>query len=64
MVNVSVEQAAKNQVKFEIGDDENLTFRQKNMLSQKFGVTPAIVSAEEITYWEMREQEGDNYARG
>jgi hypothetical protein len=63
MSNVSVEQAVKIQVKEEIGDDENITFKQKNMLGQKFGVTPAIVTAEEIAYWEMRETTGDGYVR-
>ena len=63
MANVSIEQALKNQVKFDIGDDENMTFKQKNQLNQKYGVTPAVVSAEEIAYWEMREQQGDSYVR-
>jgi hypothetical protein len=63
MANVSVEQALKSQVKFDIGDDEDMTFKQKNMLLQKYGVTPAIVTAEELAYWEMREREGDGYVR-
>jgi hypothetical protein len=61
MTNISVEQALKSQVKEEIGDDENITFKQKHQLGQKYGIIPANVTAEEIAYWEMREQEGDGY---
>jgi hypothetical protein len=63
MANVSVEQALRSQVKFDIGDDEDMTFKQKSQLNQKYGIAPAVVSAEEITYWEMREHEGDGYVR-
>ena len=63
MANVSVEQALRSQVKFDIGDDENITFKHKNMLLQKYGTIPAHVTAEEIAYWEMREREGDGYVR-
>jgi hypothetical protein len=59
----SAEQAARNAVKEEIGDVEDLTFKQKNQLAQKFGVIPAYVTLDEIAYWEMRELVGDSYAR-
>ena len=59
--NQSVEQAVRQQVKDEIGDVEDMPFKQKNMLSQKFGVSPAFVTLDEIAYWEMRETAGDNY---
>jgi hypothetical protein len=63
MANVSVEQALRSQVKFDIGDDEDMTFKQKSQLNQKYGVVPANITAEEIAYWEMREREGDSYVR-
>jgi hypothetical protein len=50
MANVSVEQALRSQVKFDIGDDENMTFKQKNMLLQKYGITPAVLTSEELAY--------------
>jgi hypothetical protein len=59
----TAEQAARNAVKEEIGDVEDLTFKQKNQLAQKFGVIPPYVTLDEIAYWEMREQEGDSYVR-
>jgi hypothetical protein len=59
MANVSVEQALKSQVKFDIGDDEDITFKQKNMLLQKYGVTPAVLIEGELDYWEMRTGAGD-----
>ena len=61
--NQSVEQAVRQQVKDEIGDVEDMPFKQKNMLSQKFGVSPAFVTLDEIAYWEMREKAGDSYVR-
>jgi len=63
MKNASLEQNLQQQVRDEIGDDENIKFPQKNILLQKFGVIPPVVTAEEILYWEMRETEGDDYAR-
>jgi hypothetical protein len=63
MTNASVEQAARNAVKEEIGDIEDMSFKQKNQLAQKFGVIPAYVTLDEIAYWEMREQAGDSYVR-
>jgi hypothetical protein len=48
----SVEQSLRQQVKDEIGDDEGLTFKQKNMLLQKFGLQPAFVPNEELEFWE------------
>jgi hypothetical protein len=50
--NQNIEQAARNAVKEEIGEAENLTFKQKNQLAQKFGVIPAYVTLDEIAYWE------------
>jgi hypothetical protein len=63
MTNQSVEQAVRSAIKLEIGDDESITFKQKNILGQKFGLTAPVISAEEIAYWEMREKVGDNYVR-
>jgi hypothetical protein len=63
MANVSVEQALKSQVKFDIGDDENITFKQKNQLNLKYGLTVPVIPVEELEYWEMREREGDGYVR-
>ena len=48
----TAEQAARNAVREEVGDDENLTFKEKNQLAQKFGVIPAYVTLDEIAYWE------------
>ena len=48
----TAEQAARNAVKEEIGDVEDLTFKEKNQLAQKFGVIPAYVTLDEIAYWE------------
>ena len=61
MTNQSAEQAARNAVKEEIGDVEDLTFKQKNQLAQKFGVIPAYVTLDEIEYWE-RQEAGTEYA--
>ena len=55
--NASVEQAVRQQVKDEIADDE-LTFKQKNMLLQKYGLQPAFVSPEELEFWQMDGCEG------
>jgi hypothetical protein len=63
MANVSVEQALRSQVKFDIGDDEDMTFKQKAQLSLKYGLTNPVIPTEEIEYWEMREREGDSYVR-
>ena len=60
---MTAEQATRNAVKEEIGEDEGLTFKQKNQLAQKFGVIPAYVTLDEIAYWEMRESAGDSYVR-
>ncbi len=56
-MNVSVEQALKSQVKFDIGDDENITFKQKNQLALKYGLIAPVITEEEIAFWE------DMYAR-
>lgn len=60
---MTIEKELQNQVKAEIGDDETLTFKQKAILAQKYGVTPAFYTAKELMYWEMREKEGDSYVR-
>lgn len=49
--NASVEQAVRQQVKDEIANDE-LTFKQKNMLNQKFGLTTPFISEAELAFWE------------
>ena len=54
MVNQSVEQAVKSQIKFEIGDDENITFKQKNQLALKYGLIAPVINEEELGYWEFR----------
>ena len=58
MVAQSVEQALRNQVKLEIGDDENLTYKQKNQLSLKFGLIIPIITEEEIDFWEEMYERG------
>ena len=52
MVNQSVEQAVRAQIKEEIGDDENITFKQKNQLSLKYGLTDTVICEGEIAFWE------------
>ena len=59
---MTLELELKNQVKAEIGDDE-LTFKQKAILNQKFGVTLAFYTPKELLYWEMREKEGNRYVK-
>lgn len=54
MTNQSVEQAVRQQVKDEIGDVENMPFKQKNMILQKYGAVPTVVTQEEIDFWETR----------
>jgi hypothetical protein len=56
MVAKSVEQAVRAAIKAEIGDDETITFKQKNQLSLKYGLITPIIPAEELAYWEMREK--------
>jgi hypothetical protein len=58
-VNVSVEQALQQQVRDEIGDEENIKFPRKNQLNLKYGIIPPIITAEEILYWEMRLEESN-----
>ncbi len=58
MVSSTVEQAVRSAIKAEIGEDENITFKQKNQLSLKYGLVTPIITAEEIDFWE------DMYARG
>ena len=61
MTNQTAEQAARNAVKEEIGDVEDLTFKQKNQLAQKFGVIPAYVTLDEIAWWEASVNGEDEY---
>lgn len=56
MIFSSVEQSLNQQVKEEIGDEENVSFLRKNQLMQKYGVKPAIVTKNEQVYCT---QEGD-----
>jgi hypothetical protein len=63
MTSQTAEQAARNAVKEEIGDVEDLMFKQKNQLAQKFGVIPAYVTLDEIAYWELSEYEGNLHVR-
>lgn len=56
MTNQTPEQAARNAVREEIGDAEDLTFKEKNQLAQKFGVIPAYVTLDEIEMWESVEK--------
>jgi len=44
----SVEQELQQQVRNEIGDDENIKFPAKNILLQKFGVIPPVILESEI----------------
>ena len=44
----SVEQELQQQVRNEIGDDENIKFPAKNILLQKFGVIPPVLLEHEI----------------
>jgi hypothetical protein len=48
----SIEQAVKQQVKAEIGDDENIKFAQKNQLNLKFGLINPTITPDEIALWE------------
>ena len=58
MIFSSVEQSLNQQVKEEIGDEENVSFLRKNQLMQKYGVKPAIVTKNEQVYCT---QECDHY---
>ena len=55
MTKGSPEQAARNAVREEIGDVEDLTFKQKNQIAQKFGVIPAYVTLDEIAFWQTKD---------
>jgi hypothetical protein len=44
----SVEQELQQQVRDEIGDEENIKFPKKNILLQKFGVIPPVLLHNEI----------------
>jgi hypothetical protein len=61
MTSQSVEQAVRNAIKLEIGDDENITFKQKNQLSLKFGLIIPVIQPEELAFWENI---ADHYAAG
>jgi hypothetical protein len=40
------------QVRDEIGDEENIKFPRKNQLNLKYGVITPTISLEEIEFWE------------
>ena len=48
MKNASLEQGLQQQVRDEIGDEENIKFPKKNILLQKFGVIPPVLLHNEI----------------
>jgi len=48
MKNASLEQNLQQQVRDEIGDDENIKFPRKNQLLQKYGVIPPVLLQNEI----------------
>jgi hypothetical protein len=48
MKNASLEQGLQQQVRDEIGDEENIKFPKKNILLQKFGVIPPVLLQNEI----------------
>ena len=43
---MELESAVKNQIKAEIGDEDELPISEQKMLKQKFGLTPASLSEE------------------
>ena len=43
MKNASLEQSLQQQIRDEIGDEENIKFPKKNILLQKFGVIPPVL---------------------
>ena len=49
----SVEQELQQQVRDEIGDEENIKFPKKNILLQKFGVIPPVLLEDEIVSAEV-----------
>jgi hypothetical protein len=48
MKNASLEQNLQQQIRDEIGDEENIKFPKKNILLQKFGVIPPVLLHNEI----------------
>ncbi len=59
-MNTTVEQALQQQVREEIGDEENIKFPRKNQILQKYGVVPPVLLENEIEYWEMRVEESND----
>ena len=53
MKNASLEQSLQQQIRDEIGDEENIKFPKKNILLQKFGVIPPVLLQEEIAAAEV-----------
>lgn len=51
----SIDQAIRNQVKEELGDEENVSFKRKNMLLQKYGATPTVLTDEDKFCLELEE---------
>ena len=58
-MNTTVEQALQQQVREEIGDEENIKFPRKNQILQKYGVVPPVLLEHEIEYWEMKQEESN-----
>jgi hypothetical protein len=58
MKNASLEQNLQQQVRDEIGDDENIKFPQKNILLQKFGVIPPVL----LSGWDQVAEDYDGRA--
>ena len=59
-MNTTVEQALQQQVREEIGDEENIKFPRKNQILQKYGVVAPVLLEHEIEYWEMRVEESND----
>ena len=55
-MNTTVEQALQQQVREEIGDEENIKFPRKNQILQKYGVVPPVILAGEIELWQDLEE--------
>jgi len=50
---INVEQSIQQQVREEIGDDETMKFPAKNIILQKFGAIPPVITAEELAAAEI-----------
>lgn len=56
---MTYEAELQKQLNEEIGEDETMRFKEKDMLKQKYGIRPAFVTTEEILFWENRERRGN-----